>query len=292
MSDYLLSATAGNGSVRAYIARTTEMVKEAEKIHNTSLTATVALGRMLTGASIMGYMYVEGEQLITLSLKGNGPLQGIIATADGFGNTKGYVFKPNEEISLKSDGSIDVATGVGFGTLTILRDTGAAEPYVGQVDLMSGEIAEDLAFYFTQSEQIPSAVSLGVYVNKDSKVQEAGGYIIQMLPGADDSIAQKLDEKLKSMEPVSSLLAKGKTLEEILAIIFEGMDFKINDEKPVQYHCNCSRERVEKALITLGVDEIKEIMETDKKATLHCHFCQKDYEFSEAQLFEILSAIA
>lgn len=290
--DYLLKATGASGQVRVYISRSSEIVKEAVRIHDTSLTATVALGRMLTGASLMGAMLAEEDQLVTLTLKGNGPLQGIVSTADGGGNVKGYVFEPAADVPLKANGVIDVASGVGFGTLSIIRDTGAAEPYVGQVDLMSGEIAEDLAFYFTQSEQIPTAVSLGVFVEKDKSPKEAGGFIIQMLPGASDSLADALQERVQNLPPLTKLLAEGKTPEDILAEIFADYDYTINEKIEIKYNCNCSRQRVQKALTTLGTDELKDILRKDRKASLHCHFCGKDYEFSEDQLIEIISAIS
>ena len=291
MKDYLLKATAADGSIRAYISKTTGLVKEACEIHNTSLSATAALGRLLTATSLMGSMIKNPDELITVTIRGDGPIKGVVATSDYTANVKGYLFNSSGDVPLRSDGKIDVSSAIGKGTLTIIKDIGLKEPYVGQVDLVSGEIAEDITYYYAQSEQTPSAVSLGVLVDRDYSVKEAGGFIIQVLPNADMDVINILENNIKGLPPITSLLDDDKTPEEILDIILGDLSIKINEKMEIQYYCNCNKRRVEKALVSLGKNELTSIIEEDKKATLHCHFCGKDYDFSESELKKLLVKI-
>lgn len=291
MDDYLIKATAANGKVRAYIERTTNLVSEAFKTHQTSVCATAAIGRLLTASSLMGSMLKNEGELITLSLKGDGPLKGVVATSDCTANAKGYVFAPYEEIPLRKDGKIDVAGAIGKGTLTVIKDLGLKEPYVGNIDLISGEIAEDVAYYFHQSEQTPSAVALGVLIDRDYSVKASGGYIIQLLPDADEALIEKLEENIKNAPPITSLLEQHKTPEDILELILGEFGVIINEKQNIYYKCNCSKERVEKALISVGLKELETILVEDKKATLHCHFCCTDYHFTENEIENLVDSL-
>lgn len=286
--DYILRATAGNGSVRIFFANTRETVQKAFEHHQTSPVMSAALGRALTGVAIMGSMLKSDSDLITIKINGDGPGKGLVVTSDNKSNVKGYCLNNIVDIPLKLNGKLDVQAALGEGSLTIIKDLGLKEPYVGQIPLVSGEIAEDLTYYFAKSEQIPSAVSLGVLVDRDYSIKQAGGFIIQLLPDADEKIISDLEDKLAKLPPLTSLLEENKTGEDILKIIFGKSNLKILDKIDVQYFCNCSKERVEKALISIGKKELETIIEEDKQATLHCHFCNKDYEFNEQELISIL----
>ena len=288
MTDYVVRATAANGSIRAFAATTRDLVEQARKIHNTTPVASAALGRMLTAAAIMGTMLKGDKDLITLQIRGLGPLKGIVATGDSRGQVKGYVFNPDVDIPSKYPGKLDVSAAIGTGYMSIIQDVGLKEPYAGRIELVSGEIAEDLTYYFAQSEQTPSSVGLGVLVETDATVRRAGGFIIQVMPDAADQAISLLEQRLNAIPYTTDLLDMGHTPEEILGMIFEGMDMKVLDKVPVAYYCNCTQERVEKAIISLGQDELNKIIEEDKKANLHCHFCDKDYGFSEERLRELL----
>lgn len=291
MDDYLIKATAANGKVRAYIERSTNLVSESLKIHQTSVCATAALGRLLTASSLMGSMLKNKDELITLSITGEGPLKGVVATSDCTANAKGYVFAPYEEIPLRKDGKIDVAGAIGTGTLTVIKDLGLKEPYVGSVELVSGEIAEDVAYYFLQSEQTPSAVALGVLIDRDYTVKASGGYIIQLLPNADDELIEKLEENIKNAPPITTLLDQNKTPEDILEILLGEFGVVINEKQNVYYKCNCSKQKVEKALISIGLKSLETILVEDKKATLHCHFCCTDYDFTEDEIKNLVDSL-
>lgn len=288
MNDYLLKATAANGSVRAFVATTRNIVAEASKIHNTTPVVTAALGRLLTATSIMGSMLKNEEDIMTLTIRGNGPIKGVVATSDCTANVKGYVFEPFVDIPLKENGKFDVSGAIGTGTLNVIKDTGLKEPYVGQVQLVSGEIAEDLTYYFAKSEQTPSVVALGVLIDTDLSVKQAGGMIIQLLPFAEEEVICSIEEKLKNLSSITTLLEQGNTPEDILEILLGEFNVKINEVIPISYYCNCTRKRVEKALISVGELELIKIIEEDKKATLHCHFCGKDYNFEEEELKKLL----
>lgn len=288
MSDYIVRAVAGNGSIRAFAATTRDLVQYAREIHHTSPVASAALGRMLTAGAMMGSMLKGEKDLITLQIRGEGPLQGIVVTGDSHAQVKGYVFNPNVEVPDLYPGKLNVSAAIGAGSLSVIKDIGMREPYIGRIDLVTGEIAEDLTYYFAQSEQTPSAVALGVLVDTDTSIRSAGGFIIQLLPDATEEMIEKLEQKLATIPYVSDLLDMGETPEGILQMILGDMDLKILDTVPTAFYCNCARERVEKALISIGKEELEKIIREDKKATLHCHFCGKEYDFTEAELTRLL----
>ncbi|MBO8433799.1 MAG: Hsp33 family molecular chaperone HslO [Tyzzerella sp.] len=288
MEDYIIRATAGNGSIRAFAGTTKNTVEMARQLHNTSPVATAGLGRLLTAGAMMGEMLKGEKDLLTLQIRGDGPLQGMVVSADSKGNVKGYVFNPYVEVPNKYEGKLDVSKAIGNGSLSVIKDIGLKEPYAGQIELISGEIAEDLTYYFAKSEQTPSAIGLGVLIDTDTSVMASGGFIIQLMPDASDEIAEKLEEKINRTPYVTSLLDMGYSPEDILQLILGDFDLEINEKKEVRFYCNCTRERVEKALISLGKDELTNMIEEDKKAQLHCHFCNKEYNFTEDELKEIL----
>lgn len=287
--DYILRATAGEGSIRIFIANTKETVNQAFLYHKTSPVMSAALGRSLTAVSIMGSMLKSDNDLITIKINGNGIGKGIIVTSDNKSRVKGYPINPIVDIPLKLNGKLDVSGALGDGSLTVIKDLGLKEPYVGQIPLVSGEIAEDLTYYFAKSEQIPSAVSLGVLVDKDYSIKQSGGFIIQVMPNADENIISSLEKKLMQINPITSLLEDDNTPEDILDLLLGEFRTNILDKVPVCFHCNCSKSRVEKALISIGRKELETIINEDKKASLHCHFCNKNYEFNENELRIILN---
>ncbi len=287
--DYILRAIAGEGSVRVFIANTRETVQQAFLHHKTSPVMSAALGRALTAVSIMGSMLKADDDLVTIRINGDGPGKGLIVTGDSKARVKGYPFNPIVDIPLKPNGKLDVQGALGEGSLTIIKDMGLKEPYVGQIPLVSGEIAEDLTYYFAKSEQTPSAVSLGVLVDRDYSIKQAGGFIIQVMPDADENIISSLENKLATMKSFTTLLEEGNTIENILDMLLGEFGVNILDKIPVKFYCNCSKERVEQALISIGKEELQNIIKEDKKATLHCHFCNKDYEFNEQDLINLLN---
>ncbi len=288
MSDHILRATAGDGAARLFIADTRETAEQAYEYHNTSPVMSAALGRSLTIAAIMGSMLKSDKDVVTIQIKGDGPGGGLTVTSNSRSEVKGYVNYPNVDIPLKPNGKLDVQTALGYGTLTVIKDLGMKEPYVGKIPLVSGEIAEDMTYYFAKSEQTPSAVALGVLVDRDYSIKQAGGFVIQVMPEADEEIISGFEEKLKNIMPVTTMLEKGMTTEDILNELAGDLCPKILDKVPVNYVCNCSKAKVEKALIAVGKKEIAKIIEEDGKATLHCHFCNKDYDFSKEELEKLL----
>ena len=288
MNDYIVRATAGNGSIRAFAATTRDLVQHAREVHHTSPVASAALGRMLTAAAMMGSMLKGDRDLLTLQVRGEGPLQGIVVTSDSKAQVKGYVFNPGVEVPDLIPGKLNVSGAIGAGHLSVIKDIGMREPYAGKIELVTGEIAEDLTYYFAQSEQTPSAIGLGVLVETDTSIRRAGGFIIQLLPDATDEMIDRLEKKLATIPYVSDLLDMGQTPEGILEMILGDFDLKIMDKIPTTFYCNCTRERVEKALISIGKDELEKIIREDKKANLHCHFCSKEYDFNEEQLVALL----
>ena len=288
MNDYIVRATAGDGSIRAFAATTRGLVQTAREIHHTSPVASAALGRLLTAAAMMGSMLKGDKDLVTLQIRGDGPLQGIVVSGDCCGRVKGYVFNPNVELPDKYPGKLDVGGAIGAGYLDVIKDIGMREPYAGRIELVTGEIAEDLTYYFAQSEQTPSAVGLGVLVETDTSVRRAGGFMIQLLPGADEGMVSRLEEKLRHVPYVTDLLDAGKTPEEILELLLGDMGLRILDRLPASFSCNCDRQRVEKALISIGREELEKIIEEDGKANLHCHFCAKEYDFTKSDLLCLL----
>ena len=288
MNDYIVRAVAADSQIRAFAAVTTETVETARKDHNTSPVATAALGRLLTGGAMMGVMMKGENDILTLQIKGDGPINGITVTADSKGRVKGYAGNPEVLIPANSKGKLDVSGAVGNGILNVIKDMGLKEPYSGQVALQTGEIAEDLTYYFAVSEQVPSAVGLGVLMNKDNTVRQAGGFIVQVMPFAEESTIAKLEQNVQKIQSVTTLLEQGHTPESLLEQVLEGFDIEINDTIPTEFYCNCDKNRVEKALISIGRKELNELIQEGKEVELNCHFCNTNYVFSVEELKEIL----
>lgn len=288
MNDYIVRAVAADSQIRAFAAVTTETVETARKDHNTSPVATAALGRLLTGGAMMGVMMKGENDILTLQIKGDGPINGITVTADSKGRVKGYVGNPQVLIPANSKGKLDVSGAVGNGILNVIKDMGLKEPYSGQVALQTGEIAEDLTYYFAVSEQVPSAVGLGVLMNKDNTVRQAGGFIVQVMPFAEESTIAKLEQNVQKIQSVTTLLEQGHTPVSLLEQVLEGFDIEINDTIPTEFYCNCDKNRVEKALISIGRKELNELIQEGKEVELNCHFCNTNYVFSVEELKEIL----
>lgn len=288
MNDYMIRATAADGQIRAFAATTKEMVETAKNAHNTSPIATAALGRLMTAAAMMGSDLKGEGELLTLRIEGDGPIGGLLVTADGKGDVKGYAFNPDVMLPPNAQGKLDVGGSLGLGVLSVIKDIGLKEPYVGQTQLITGEIAEDLTYYFATSEQVPSSVALGVLMNKDNTVRQAGGFIIQLLPGASDEIIDRLEAKISGISSITSLLDAGKTPEEILTDILGEFGLEILKKMPVQFHCDCERSRVEKAIISIGRKEIQDMIDEGKEIEVNCQFCNKHYKFSVDELGEML----
>lgn len=290
MSDKLIRATAKEGMVRILAVESTELVNEATKIHNCTPTAAAALGRMLTAGTMMGAMLKSEKEVITAKINGGGEANGVTVTAYSDCSVKGFIGNPNVDIPLNAaNGKLNVGEAIGKdGGLTIIKDLGLKDPYVGQVPIYSGEIAEDFAYYFTVSEQTPSAVSLGVLVDTDLSIKAAGGFIIQLLPGADELLGDLITYRLEEIPTITAMLNEGKNITEIIEYIFEGMDLKIYEEETPKYKCDCSRDRVERALISIGYNDLKEIYDDGKTEELKCHFCNTAYEFTQEQIGELL----
>lgn len=280
MSDYIIRATAADGQIRAFTATTRDLVEYARSVHNTSPVATAALGRLLTAGAMMGVMMKGEKDILTLKIQGDGPIEGLTVTADSAGNVKGYVFNPSVMLPPNAQGKLDVGGALGVGVLSVIKDIGLKEPYVGQTILVTGEIAEDLTYYYATSEQTPSSVALGVLMNRDNTVKQAGGFMIQLLPGASEEAISALEKKLGEIQSVTSMLDKGKTPEMILEYILGDFGLEMNEKLPAKFYCKCTRERVEKALISIGEKEIKDMIQDGKPIEVNCHFCNKNYTFS------------
>lgn len=288
MSDYIVRATAANSQIRAFAITSRDLVEEARQAHNTSPVATAALGRLLTAGSVMGIMMKGEKDILTLQIKAGGPLGGVTVTADSKGNVKGYVKNPEVIIPANSQGKLDVASAVGVGFLNVIKDMGMKEPYVGQTALQTSEIAEDLTYYFATSEQVPSSVGLGVLMEHNNTVKQAGGFIIQLMPFAEEEVISKLEEKLSEVTSVTKLLDEGFTPEMILEkILGDFEDLQIMEKIPTKFYCNCSKERVTKAIISIGKKDIKEMIEDGEEIEVNCHFCNTHYKFSVEELKEI-----
>ena len=289
MKDYIVRAVTKNGAVRAFCAVTTNTVNEAYKMHKTSPVATAALGRLLTASAMMGAMLKSENETITLQLVGDGPIGRVLAVSDSNSNVKGYVTNPLVDLPKNSKGKLDVGGAVGKdGYLVVTKDMGLKEPYIGKTPLVSGEVGDDLTKYFAVSEQTPSVVGLGVLVDIDYSVKEAGGFIIQVMPEATEEDISLLEENIKLVTSVTDMLSDGLLPENILEILLRGFEFEITQKRDTKYFCNCSREGVERALISIGEKELTDIIENDKKAQLTCHFCDKVYDFSEEELKTLL----
>ncbi len=280
MADYLVRATAADAQIRAFACTTRDIVEKARSAHNTSPVVTAALGRLLTAGCMMGCMLKGDKDLITLQIHGDGPVNGLTVTADSKGQVKGYANVPDVILPANAKGKLDVAKAVGQGTLRVIKDMGLKEPYSGQTNLQTSEIAEDLTYYFAISEQVPSCVGLGVLMEKDNTVKQAGGFIIQLMPFAEESIIEKLEENLNKVHSVTTLLDDGKNPEQLLSILLDGLNVEITDTMPISFSCNCSKERVEKALISVGRKELQEMIDEGKEIEVNCHFCNTNYTFS------------
>lgn len=288
--DYLVRCIARDENILGLVCVTTNLVNEARELHSTYPTATAGLGRALTGGLLMGALLYKGQR-IALKFEGNGPLKKIIVEAEGDGTVKGYVVNPEVDLPPKN-GKLDVAAAVGNeGFLTVMKDLRLKEPYMGVVKLYSGEIAEDLAFYLAESEQVPSAVGLGVFVEPDWNVSAAGGFLIQSLPPANEEIIDDMVRRIEKMPPVTELLRNGKTPEDLMQQIFGKIPYQILAKKPVSFRCSCSRERIEQALISLGTEEIDSIIAEKRDIDVSCHFCCKKYVFGKVELERLLKEI-
>jgi len=291
VGDYLVRALGFNNSVRAFAVSTTETVGEAQRRHDTWPTTSAALGRTMTASVMMGAM-LKGEDKITVKVEGNGPIGSMIVDVNAQGEVRGYVTNPHVEFDLNPQGKLDVRRAVGTeGALTVVKDLGLRDFFSGQVPIVSGEIAEDFTYYFATSEQVPSSVGLGVLVNTDDSILAAGGFIIQLLPGVDDETITQIENQLSKIEPVSKMIQKGFTPEEILKAVLGEDNVQMLDTMPVKFECSCSKERFGAAIISLGEKEIRDMIEEDGKAEAHCHFCQEKYQYSKEELEGFITEI-
>lgn len=287
MTDYIVRATAADNQIRAFAATTRDMVETAREHHETSPVATAALGRLLTAGAMMGSMMKNDTDMLTLQIRADGPLGGITVTADAHGDVKGYVLNPDVILPPKN-GKLDVGGAVGIGLLNVIKDMGLKEPYVGQTILVTSEIAEDLTYYFANSEQVPSSVGLGVLMEKDNTVRRAGGFIIQLMPFAEDKTIDKLEENLKKVTSVTELLDKGYTPEQLLEELLGDLGLEITDTIPTRFYCNCSKERVEQAVVSIGRKDIQEMIDEGEDIEVKCHFCNTAYKYTIDELKEII----
>ena len=288
MADYTVRATAAEGQIRAFAATTKEMAETARKAHDCSPVATAALGRLLTAGAMMGVMMKGDKDVLTLQIKGEGPICGLTVTADSHGNVKGYAEDPQVMLPANLAGKLDVGGAVGPGILYVIKDLGMKEPYVGQTELQTGEIAEDLTYYFAASEQVPSSVGLGVLMEKNNTVKQAGGFIIQLMPFTDEKVIEALEAKIAQVRPVTAMLDDGMTPEQILEELLGELGLEINETLPAQFHCGCSKERVSKALVSVGAKELQSMIDDGKEIEVNCHFCNTNYSFSVDELKELL----
>ena len=281
---YLVRAVAADPQIRAFAITSREMVETARQHHNTSPVATAALGRLLTGGAMMGVMMKGEKDMLTLMMKGDGPINGVTVTADSKGNVKGYVGNPNVLIPANYAGKLDVGAAIGYGTLTVIKDMGLKEPYVSQVPLGTSEVAEDLTYYFASSEQVPSAVGLGVLMSKDNTVKQAGGFIVQLMPFADEEVINKLEERVNNISSVTEMLEKGMTPEDILKEVMGDMDVEFTDKIETGFVCNCGKEKIAKALASISKKDMDEIINDGKEIEVKCDFCNTTYKFSVEEL--------
>ncbi len=292
MSDSIVRATAADAQIRAFAATTRELVEKARQIHDTSPVVTAALGRLMTGSVMMGAMLKGERDLLTLTVSGDGPVKGMTVTADGSGNVKGYAIYPQAMRPANAKGKLDVGGVVGRGTLRVMKDMGLKEPYVGQTDLQTGEIAEDLTYYFATSEQVPSSVGLGVLMEGNNTVRQAGGFIVQLMPFTEEGVIERLEKNLAAFPSVTEVLDQGKSPREMLALLLDGMDMEINDTMPARFCCNCNKKRVERAIISIGKKEIGEMISEGKDIEVNCHFCNTSYKFTVEELEKMLERSA
>ncbi len=287
MKDYIVRAAAANTQIRAFAASTTNLVEEARRHHGTSPVATAALGRLLTGGVMMGSMMKNPTDVLTLQIKCSGPIGGLTVTADSQGHVKGYVNVPDIMLPAKN-GKLDVGGALGQGVLTVIKDMGLKEPYSGQTILQTGEIAEDLTYYFATSEQVPSSVGLGVLMEKDNTVRCAGGFIVQVMPFIEEEVLAKLESNIQKIQSVTAMLDNGHTPEEMLGQVLEGLDMEVTDTLDASFSCNCSKQRIEKAIISIGKKEIQSMIDEGKDIEVKCHFCNTAYNYTVEELKELL----
>ncbi|MBZ5200180.1 Hsp33 family molecular chaperone HslO [Planomicrobium chinense] len=291
MNDYLVRALAYDGQVRAYAARTTQTVGEAQRRHYTWPTASAALGRSMTASVMLGAM-MKGEEKLTIKINGGGPLGTILVDANAKGEVRGYVSNPQTHFDLNEQGKLDVRRAVGTeGTLSVSKDIGLMQPFVGQVPIVSGELGEDFTHYIVTSEQVPSSVGVGVIVNPDNTIQASGGFIIQLLPGTSEEVISQIEQRLSEIPTISNMVRDGMTPEEILEKVLGNNNLKVLDNMPVQFQCQCSRDRIHNAIVSLGTAEIQDMIDTDGQAEAQCHFCNENYLFTKENLEDMLETI-
>ena len=288
MNDFIVRGITKDGFIKAAAVQSTELVEEARRIHRTLPLATAALGRTLTAASLMGDELKEEDGSVTLQVRGDGPLGAITAVSDSEGNVRGYLQNPAVDLPLKANGKLDVGGGVGQGVLTVIKDIGAKEPFSGKVELLSGEIAEDVAYYYYASEQIPTVCALGVLVDTDQHVKQAGGYIIQLMPGAPDGLVSILEARVQETPSMTTMMEQGMTAEEVLQYMLDGMRFEELYKHDVKYECKCSRQKVEQAVLSIGREELKRLYEEEETVKVTCQFCDKEYVFTKEEIGNML----
>lgn len=286
--DYVVRATAADSQVRAFAAASKGLVETARSSHNTSPVVTAALGRLLTAGAMMGAMQKGDEDMLTLQIQSEGPVKGMMVTADSHGNVKGYAFEPDVRIGANAQGKLDVAGAVGQGFLYVVKDMGLKEPYRGQIQLQTGEIAEDLTYYFAASEQTPSSVGLGVLMNRENTVRQAGGFIIQLMPDTEETVIRQLEQNIRNLRPVTEMLDSGLSPEQMLEQVLAGLDVEFLESSPCRFFCNCDRERIEKALISVGKKELQDMIREGREIEVNCHFCNRNYIFTPQELGQLL----
>lgn len=288
MGDYLVRATAADAQIRAFAVTSRDLVEYARLAHDTSPVVTAALGRLMTGALMMGSMLKGEEDILTLQIRGDGPVHGLTVTADAAGHVKGYADNPLAMMPPNSAGKLDVGGVIGPGVLHVMKDMGLKEPYASTVNLQTGEIGDDLTYYFAVSEQVPSGVALGVLMNRDNTVRQAGGFIVQLMPFTSEEVTGRLEEQLSKITSVTKLLEEGNTPEKILEKVLGEFGLEITDRMPVSFRCDCCRERVEKVLLSLGRKGLQELVDEGREVELHCHFCNKRYAFSVEEIAKMM----
>ncbi|MCR4792825.1 MAG: Hsp33 family molecular chaperone HslO [Lachnospiraceae bacterium] len=288
LKDYIVTATAADAHIRAFACTTLNMAEESRRLHNTSPVMSAALGRLMSAAAMMSIMMKGDRDKLTIQIKSDGPSQGVTVCADSHGNVKSYTPVPDVIVPARSNGHLNVSGAIGNGDLIVVKDLGLKEPYVGRIPLQTGEIAEDMTYYFAASEQTPSSVGLGVLMNRDNTVRCAGGFIVQLMPDAGDEVISVIEENLRNLKSVTEMLDAGLTPEDMIGEVLKGLDIHFHESYDTAYKCDCSRERVERALISLGEKEIVALIKENKDAEIHCDFCEKDYVFGPGQLKEIL----